>query len=151
MYNILLFLHSWNRWIVLALALVVIFKAFSGWFGKKDFLKADNALGGAFIGTLHLQWLLGLILYFVSPFGSQAFAMGMGVVMKNPVYRYWSVEHITVMIIAIAVAQTGRILSKKSATALEKHKKAAIFYTIALVLILSRIPFDQVERLFRAL
>ena len=152
MYEVLQFIHSWTRWAVLILAVVVIFRAVSGWLGKKDFLKADNALGGAFMGTMHLQLLLGLLLYFfLSPFGLKAFELGGKVVMKSPEYRYWAVEHITVMILAVAVAQVGRILSKKAPDALHKHRQAAIFYSVALLLMLSRIPFNQAERLFRGL
>ncbi|MBC8110759.1 MAG: hypothetical protein H7Y04_06845, partial [Verrucomicrobia bacterium] len=79
-YQILQFLHSWTRWLVLVLAVVAIYKAFSGWFGKKDYLKADNTIGAAFVGSMHLQLLLGLILYFgLSPFGLKAFDLGMKV------------------------------------------------------------------------
>lgn len=144
--------HSWTRWLVLLLALVVIFKAISGWLGKKSFTKQDNILGASFVGSMHLQLLLGLLLYFVfSPMGLNAIStMGMGAVMKNADMRYWAVEHFSVMILAVILAQVGRTLSKKTATDWQKHKKSAIFYGLALVLVLSRIPWDS-TRLFRGL
>ena len=144
--------HSWTRWLVLILAIIVIFKAVSGWLGKKPFEKQDNILGASFVGSMHLQLLLGLLLYFVfSPMGLNAIStLGMGAVMKNAEMRYWAVEHISVMILAAVLAQVGRSLSKKAATDLEKHKKSAIFYGVALVLVLSRIPWDSL-RLFRGL
>ncbi|GAB4487855.1 MAG: cytochrome B [Raineya sp.] len=144
--------HSWTRWLVLILALVVIFRAVSGWLGKKPFEKQDNILGASFVGSMHLQLLLGLLLYFFfSPMGLNAIStMGMGAVMKNAEMRYWAVEHISVMILAVILAQVGRSLSKKASTNLGKHKKSAIFYGLALVLVLSRIPWDSL-RLFRGL
>ncbi|KOY85003.1 hypothetical protein AD998_01555 [bacterium 336/3] len=150
MYDILLIVHSWTRWFILIFAVLAIFKAFSGWMGQKPFTKQDNILGASFVGFIHLQTLLGGLLYFAfSPMGLQAIqSMGMKAVMQSAGTRYWAVEHITVMILAVIVAQTGRSLSKKATTDLAKHKKSAIFYTIALLLILSRIPWDSV-RLFR--
>jgi uncharacterized membrane protein len=152
LYTFTLTIHSWTRWLVLILALVAILKALSGWFGNKPFEKQDNILGASFVGSMHLQLLLGLLLYFVwSPMGLNAIStMGMGAVMKNADARYWAIEHISVMILAVILAQVGRSLSKKAPTDLQKHKKSAIFYSIALVLVLSRIPWDSL-RLFRGL
>lgn len=143
-------IHSWTRWLVLILALIVIFKAVSGWLSRKTFEKQDNLLGASFVGSMHLQLLLGLLLYFVfSPMGLKAISeLGMGPVMKNAEMRYWAVEHISVMILAVILAQVGRTLSKKASTDVEKHKKSAIFYSLAFVLVLSRIPWDSL-RLFR--
>lgn len=151
MYNFTLFLHSWLRWLVLILAVIAIFKAMTGWLGKQPFSKQDNILGASFVGSMHLQLLLGLILYFfLSPMGLNAIqTVGMKEVMKSPLYRYWAVEHLTTMLLAVILAQVGRIQSKKASTDLLKHKKALIFYTIALVLVLSRVPWDRLGREFR--
>ncbi|WP_448528979.1 hypothetical protein [Raineya sp.] len=148
MYNFTLFLHSWSRWLVLILAVIAIFKAMAGWLGKQPFSKQDNILGASFVGSMHLQLLLGLILYFfLSPMGLNAIqTVGMKEVMKSPLYRYWAVEHLTTMLLAVILAQVGRIQSKKASTDLLKHKKAFIFYTIALVLVLSRVPWDRLGR-----
>lgn len=144
MYDILLQTHSWLRWLVLILAVVVIFLSYLGWFGNRKYSKLDNALGGSFIGTLHLQLLIGLLLYFVfSPVGIAAFQNGVGTVMKNGALRYYAVEHIFTMIVGVVVAQIGRTRSKK-ASGKKKFSTAAIFYTIAIILIASRIPWDKV-------
>ena len=148
-YEIFLFLHSWIRWIILILALVVIVKAFAGWFGNKPFTKGDNGLSAAFIGSLHLNLLIGLVLYiFLSPITQSAFN-DFGAAMKIPELRFWAVEHILVNIIAVVIAQIGRTKSKKAVDNIRKHKLTAIFYTIALLLLLSRIPWGEAERLFR--
>lgn len=149
MYETFLFIHSWLRWIVLVLALLVIVKSFLGWQGKKTYGKGDNALSASFVGSLHLQLLIGLVLYFfLSPITTSAF-QDFGGAMKAASIRYWAVEHIFVMILAVIIAQIGRTRSKKAGTDVKKFKNATIFYLIALVLILSRIPFNEAARMFR--
>ncbi len=149
MYDIFLLLHSWLRWVVLILAIIVIIKSFIGWKGNKTYGKADNALSASFMGMLHLQLLIGLILYFfLSPITQAAFA-DFGGAMGDASQRYWAVEHILMMIIGVVVAQIGRTKSKKATLDSNKFKTAAIFYTIAIIIILSRIPFGDPGRLFR--
>lgn len=149
MYETFLFIHSWLRWIVLVLALLVIVKSFLGWQGKKTYGKGDNALSASFVGSLHLQLLIGLVLYFfLSPITTSAF-QDFGGAMKAASIRYWAVEHIFVMILAVIIAQIGRTRSKKAGTDVKKFKNATIFYLIALILILSRIPFNEAARMFR--
>ncbi|MDW8297106.1 MAG: hypothetical protein RMJ97_09530 [Raineya sp.] len=148
MYNFVIFLHSWLRWVVLVLAVVAISKALIGWLNKQPFTKQDNIFGTSLVGSMHLQLLLGLLLYFfLSPMGLNAIQeVGMKEVMKSPLYRYWAVEHFTTMLLAVILAQIGRIKSKKAPTDLLKHKRAFVFYTIALLLVLSRVPWDRLGR-----
>ncbi|MCC2546735.1 hypothetical protein LJY25_09800 [Hymenobacter sp. BT175] len=142
MYSTVLILHSWTRWLVLLFGLIALFRAFSGWQGRRPFTGADNGMGAAFIGSMHLQMLLGLILYFgLSPFGMKAFETAGGAVMKDPAGRFWGVEHIAAMVLAVIAAQVGRTLSKKAADPVVKHKKAFIWFLIALVLVLLMIPW----------
>lgn len=149
MYTFLLYAHSWLRWTILALAIVNIIKSFTGWKGSKPFDKGANGMSAGFVGSIHLMALLGLVLYFFySPFGFQAFG-GEVSPMKNAALRYWSVEHIFVMIAAVTVATIGRAKAKKATEAAKKYKTQFIFFTIALVLMLSRIPFNEAARLFR--
>ena len=149
MYPTFLFVHSWLRWIVLALAVFVIVRSLTGWLTNRPYLKTDNAIAASFIGTMHLQLIIGLILYiFLSPMTKSAF-LDFGAAMKNADLRYWAVEHIFVMIVAVVVAQIGRIRSKKASGNKKKHLLSFIFYFIALILMLSRIPFDEAARLFR--
>lgn len=141
MYQIVLALHSWSRWLVLIFGLIAIFRAFGGWQGRKPYVGADNGMGAAFVGSMHLQLLLGLILYFgLSPFGMKAFEAG-GAVMKDPTGRFWAVEHLVMMVLAVVAAQVGRTLSKKATDPVLKHKKAFIWFTVALILVLIMIPW----------
>lgn len=153
MYYLSLFIHSWLRWGVLILALIVIFRSLNGWLNRKAYTPGDNLSAVLFISFMHLQLVIGLLLYFVySPFGQQAFANnGVGAVMKDGNLRFWAVEHITTMILAVVLAQVGRSRSKKAVEAIKKHKNLAIFTIIALVLVLIRVPWDQTARMFRGL
>lgn len=144
-------IHSWLRWVVLLLALFVIGKAIMGWLGKHPYKRLDNSLGASFIGSLHLQLVLGLVLYFL---GAKGLALitenGMAAVMKDATLRFWAVEHITTMILAVVLAMVGRSRSRKAKTDWRKHQQAAIFYALALVLILARVPWGQVP-LFKSM
>lgn len=141
MYNFLLIVHSWNRWLVLIFAILAIFRALQGWRKNEPFLKPDRVVGGIFVGLMHLQFLTGLILYiWLSPITQIAFS-DFGAAMKNPELRFFGVEHITGMIIAVIVAQIGRTKSKKAPNDVLKHKRAFIFYTISVIIIIISMPF----------
>jgi hypothetical protein len=136
MYNILVFLHSYNRYLLMAALVFVLYRAYSGWFGRKPYEKIDNAASAALLGFTHLQLLLGLILYAgVSPRTQAAFE-NFGLAMKDSWLRYFAVEHLTVMLLAVVMIQLGRTLSKKAVIAEQKHRKLAVYTTIGLLLIL---------------
>lgn len=122
--------HSYNRYLLLIALVFVIYRSFSGWMGKKPFEKADNTASIALLGLTHLQALLGLIMYFFT----SAYTTGGGS-MKDPWVRYFKAEHIAAMLIAVVLVQLGRTFSKKAATDTDKHKKLAIYTTIAFVII----------------
>lgn len=142
MYTGLLHTHNLFRWLVLIAAVLAIGFAFAGWFGKKDWKKTDNVLGLLFTIFIDIQLLVGLILYFVSPLTRAAFA-DFGAAMKNAPLRFYAVEHILMMIIALVIIHIGRSKSKKAKIPFRKHRAAAIFYTIGLVIILAAIPWDR--------
>jgi len=130
-------LHSYNRYLVLAAMVFVLFRAYSGWLGRKPFEKVDNIGSAALLGLAHLQALIGLLQYaFTSTWTQTAFA-DFGAAMKDPMQRYFAVEHITAMLIAVALIQTGRSLSKKATEDTNKHRKLAIYTSIALVIIVA--------------
>jgi len=143
MYTGLLHTHNLFRWLVLISAIVAIAFAFTGWLGKKEWKKRDNLAGLLLTIFIDIQFLVGIILYaFVSPITKAAFA-DFGAAMKNDILRFYAVEHIVIMIVALVVIHIGRSRSKKAATPVKQHMAAAIFYTIGLLLILSAIPWDR--------
>ena len=145
MYQILLIIHSILRYAFLFSAFYAIYLAVSGWQSKSPYTSKDNKASVFLILFTHTQVVIGLLLYFVfSPFTSTP----MKEAMKDGVLRFWKVEHIAMMLVAAVIIQVGRILSKKASSDLAKHKKAAIYYIIGLLLVLASIPwpFAQVAR-----
>lgn len=135
-------LHSGLRWIVLILALLAIVKAFMGMQKKSAFANSDNKIGLMLISFMDIQLIIGLILYVFGPLGFKNIQnMGMGEVMKNPYTRFFAMEHLVGMLIAIVVFHIGRSKSKKAIDDASKHKKAFIFYLIGLLIILASIPW----------
>lgn len=130
MHTILNALHSYNRYLILAALVYVLFRSWSGWMGKKPFEKADNTASVALLGLAHLQLLLGLIQYFVT----SAYTTG-DMPISDPWVRYFKMEHISGMILAVVLIQLGRTFSKKAQSDEEKHKKLAIYTTVATLII----------------
>ena len=143
LYTITLYLHSWNRWIVLIAGLLTILFAISGMANKKEYTKRDRITSLVFISSLHLQLLIGLLLYFVfSPFTLQALS-DFGAAMKDGALRYWAVEHSLLNLIAIFVAQAGSIIIKRKQSSRAKFKSTLVWNIIALLLILAMIPMGM--------
>jgi hypothetical protein len=137
----MLFLHSWMRWAVVITAVLVIVQAFRGWSGGVAWDATKARFASWFVNTTSIQLVLGLVLYgFLSPVTLQAFS-DMGGAMKDSVTRFWAVEHMSVMLVAVALAHIGAGRVKKAADDQAKHRAAAIFFTIAIVLILLSIPW----------
>ncbi len=131
-------LHSGWRYVVLALVLVSIVTAFAGWFGKKDYTEGNRKLNLFSMISMHIQLLIGLALYFMSP---KVMLGDFGAAMKNSVARYWTVEHALMMIIAIVIITIGHSKSKK-AVGSNKHKVIGIYYTIAFAIVLGTIAMS---------
>lgn len=143
LYNFTLLVHSWNRWIILLAGLAVIILAIKGIAGKAHFASVHRKSSLIFISSLHLQLLIGLLLYFVlSPFTTQALS-DFGAAMKDSTLRYWAVEHSVVNILAIAIAQVGSILAKRKSNDRAKLKTTLIWTAIAYILILAMIPMGM--------
>ncbi|WP_136667299.1 hypothetical protein [Flavobacterium sp. H122] len=136
MYELLQKFHS--GWAYLALILLVFAVANSalGSSSKKEFTAKDRKIALFGLIATHIQFLVGLILYFISPLGLSGFNM------KDAALRLTSMEHPLINLIAIALITVGWSKHKKMDTGSDKFKKIAIFYGIGLVLILSRIPWS---------
>ena len=143
MYPTILAIHNIVRWIVLISGLIAAVKALIGWFGSKEWSNLDDQLGLIFTISLDIQLLLGLVLYiFLSPITTTAFR-DFGAAMADGDLRFWAIEHIFMMVLAVILAHIGRALSKKAVEDKAKFKRAAIFYTLAILFILAAIPWDR--------
>jgi hypothetical protein len=127
MYTGLLHLHSILRYVVLILVLLSIFQAFAA--GNKPYTPANKKVNLFALISAHTQLLIGLVLYFISP--KVNFSQ-----MSDPITRYWNVEHISMMILAIILITIGYSKSKKAVEAKAKHRAIYVYYTIAIVVVL---------------
>jgi hypothetical protein len=129
------------RWVVLVLAVVTVVRAFSGWLGKKEWAALDKRLGLFFTSSIDVQVLLGLILYILLSPITRSALQDFGAAMSNAVLRFWAVEHLFSMAVAVALAHVGRALSKRATTDTSKHRRAAIWFGLATLAILVAIPW----------
>jgi uncharacterized membrane protein len=137
MYEGLKHAHSGIRWIFLALIIYAIINAYRKWKGGDQYTEGDRKLSlFTFIST-HIQLLIGLILYFISPKVSTMSAA----VMKEPIARFFTVEHISLMLIGIIIISIGHIKAKKLTDSTQKFKTTFLYFLIGFILILSRIPW----------
>ena len=133
MYKILLGLHSGIRYIVIVLFVVALVMALVGLFGRKPYTQTNRKVNLFAMITAHIQLLTGLILYFFSP---NVMFSNMGAAMKDTMLRYWTVEHLVMMIFAVILITIGHSRSKKAVDALNKHRAIALYYGLALLVIL---------------
>lgn len=144
MYTTLQFLHSYWAYLVLLIVVLATLNALVGYFTKKEYAPKDFRISLFALIVTHLQLIIGLVLYFVSPLGMQAISNnGMSAVMKDSALRLNVVEHPMIMILVVIFITVGYSKHKKKLVSAPKFKMLAIFYTIALILMLSRIPWDQ--------
>jgi hypothetical protein len=127
MYEILRSAHSGWRYVVILLLLAAFVTAVSGFTGKKAFTEGNRKLAVFALISSHIQLILGLLLYFMNDW----YKMDSSV----PSNRYWKMEHIAMMIIAIILITVGNAKSKKAVDAVAKHKSIFIFFGFALLII----------------
>lgn len=139
MHDFLLILHSLLRWVVLVAGIMVIVRALQN-LSKAQWNVTDQRWLAMYVHSIGTQFVIGLIVYiFVSPITTGAFA-DFGAAMKDRGIRFWAVEHITGMFIALALAHIGAARVKKAADGL-KHKRALLFVGLSLLIILLSIPW----------
>ena len=141
MYPLLLAIHSLFRWLVLISLLYAIYRAWRGWLGKKDFTPHDNAVRHWTATMAHVQLIIGLCLYFASPITTY-FLHHYSEAVHDRELRFFGMEHITMMLTGIIIITMGSVLAKRKPTDVQKFKTMAVWYTLALLIILSSIPWS---------
>jgi NADH:ubiquinone oxidoreductase subunit 2 (subunit N) len=136
MYETIKNVHSILAYAALGLLLLASFNAIFGLSSKKLFKYKDLRLSLFTLIICHIQLLIGLVLYFVSPLGADQLGN-----MKDAAMRLTSLEHPLINIIALALITIGWSKHKKEESNNGKFKKIAVFYTLGLLLILSRLPW----------
>jgi hypothetical protein len=139
MYNTIKILHSYWAYLVLLVLVLATFNALIKYFGNKEFHAKDFRISLFTLIVSHIQLILGVIFFFASDyFGENT----MGDIMKSSLLRSNAIEHPLTMLIAIALITIGYSKHKKKLTSKPKFKMIAIFYTLALILILAKIPWN---------
>ncbi len=140
MYTTILALHSLVRWLVVIVLLYAIFKAYNGWLSKKAFTTSDNKAKSLAVTLVHFEFLLGLILYFISPV-IEFFRNNFKEAIQQKDVRFLGMEHSVMMLIAVILITIGSAKAKRKGTDTAKFKTVAIWFTIGLIIILISIPW----------
>jgi len=141
MYAFLLALHSLVRWFVLVTLVFSLYRAYRGWLRHRPYTAFDIKVRVITTTVVHIQLVLGLWLYFISPIVDYFLHHFADAVHLRQI-RFFGMEHITMMITAVVLITIGSVKSKRKATDVEKFKTIAIWYTIALFIILTSIPWS---------
>ncbi|WP_299367412.1 hypothetical protein [Winogradskyella sp.] len=137
------FIHSGWAYVVLLVLVLATFNALIKFFGNKEFDAKDFRISLFALITMHIQLLIGIILFFLKDyFGTIKEVGGMGEVMKNSELRNLIIEHPLTMVIAVTLVTIGYSKHKKKLVSKPKFKMLAIFYTLSLILVLAKIPWN---------
>ncbi len=136
-------LHSFWAILTLLMLVIAVVNAIISLTSNKDFKEKDLRIPLFTLIVTHIQLILGLIVLFGSAHFTFLKDNGMGAVMKNAEARLFIVEHPLIMIIATVLVTIGFKNLKNKSTDKQMFKSIAIYYGIALLLVLSRIPWGQ--------
>jgi hypothetical protein len=140
LYNAFLHTHSIGRWIVLLLLVFAILNSLIA--GNRPYIRTDNRLGLLLTIAADLMLLIGIYLWFQGNWGYKQFEQrGFSEIMKDPIARFYAVEHLAGMLIAIILIHIGKSQGKKPISDRAKHRRTMIFYLVALLIILASIPW----------
>jgi hypothetical protein len=140
MHDILVRSHSGLRWVALILLLAAIFNAIASR-SKGQYVKKDKMLNLFAMVFLHVQLLIGLILYFTSTKVNFQVKNWMSSEVDKGIWRFFNLEHISIMILAIVLVTIGRKKAEKETNPAKKHSKIILWYFIGLILIFASIPW----------
>ena len=140
MYEFTLMIHSWLRWAVLIAAVMAIVSAFSMRPGFGGEARAER-WGLLFMISLDVQLLIGFLLYVALSPTTAAIFDDFGAAMGDPVARFWAVEHLTLMVVAVVLAHLGRILARKARTPGTKRSRILVCFTLSTIAVLAAIPW----------
>jgi heme A synthase len=136
-------IHSGWAYIALIILVFAVFNSIKGLISKKEFTDKDLRISLFTLIVLHIQLIIGFISYFTSSQFAFLRDNGMGAAMKESDIRLIVVEHPLIMILAITLITIGFSKHKKKTSDKAKYKTIAIYYGVALLFVLSRIPWDQ--------
>lgn len=141
LYDALLHIHSVGRWLVLLLLLFAIINSLIA--GDRPYIRTDNRLGLLLTIAADLMLLIGIALWYFGPHGYKMIEAtgGMANAMKDPTTRFFGIEHLVGMLIAIILIHIGKAQGRKKIGDKAKHRRTLLFYFLALLIILASIPW----------
>ena len=140
LYQALLHAHSVGRWIILLLLVFAIINSLVA--GRRSYTKSDARIGLLLTIFSDIMLLIGIYLWYAGSWGyKQIVARGMAEVMKDPTARFYAIEHLAGMLVAIILIHVGKAQGGKQISDRAKHSRSLIFYTLALLIILASIPW----------
>ena len=145
LYVAVLFTHSYLRWGVLALALLVLARAAVGSLRQRDWSRADDLCQVALLKAAYVQCLLGLCMYFfLSPY-SAAFFADMRAGMREPALRFFGIEHVFAMFGTVGILHAGRKATQRAEAAPQRRRRAGLTTLVALLVICAAIPWPRLR------
>jgi hypothetical protein len=138
----LLFLHNTLRWVVLLLAAVALARALRGTNGRVAYATGARRAVSFFVMSVHLQVLVGLVLFAVSPVTRAAMA-NMAGAMRDPAIRFFVAEHPALMLLAAVVATLTSVIARRGPDDAVRHRRAAVGVALTLGLLLAGIPWQR--------
>lgn len=146
MYALTLFVHSWLRWLVVGAAVYAALRAGLALAKGRAFEERDEKLNRLLVGLVDLQFTLGLTLYlFLSPLVQGAFA-DMKAAMRSAPLRFFAVEHITAMVIAVTLAHIGRARLRRASEDRKRQRNALLSSAGFLLLVLIGMPWPFLKQ-----
>jgi hypothetical protein len=136
MYDLLKHTHSGLRWLLLAFIIFAISNAFMKRKSATEYSKSDNMPVLMTLIFTHLQILIGLILYFMSP--KVSFHAGF---MKEAASRFYGIEHISMMLIAVILITIGYSKAKRQTDISKKYNTVFVYYLIGFIIMMVSIPW----------
>lgn len=140
MFSVFLILHSCIRWLVLLSLLILLIRSYWAWIHHKAFNRKDNILRLITVSIAHLQLSIGLVLYILSPIVRYFYQHFTEAVHITQI-RFFGMEHSTMMLLAMTCISIGSIKAKRARLSQDKFKCLAIWYSIALIMIFTSIPW----------
>ena len=134
-YTIAFKIHIYISAITLLAGFSTLFLSFHGWRRSRDFGRNDALSSLVFSIGLYFQLILGFMIYFTLRTSLDGPMWDVPDTENDASLRFWAIEHIALMILALFLTQLGRIFIKRSNKTVMNFK-ASLFYNSASMLLI---------------
>jgi hypothetical protein len=139
-YIAVLYTHSYVRWLVIAMTLLVIARSAAGWRGARSWSERDARMHAVYVRVVDIQFTLGALLYlFLSPFVRVFYALPGAY--QQPLLRFFGLEHALGMLIAVSLVHIGAIRARRADAGSIKHRGVCVATALALLAIALSVPW----------